>query len=90
MFDIFSEPEADSICSACQSRIASAAKIDVDDFLAGLILEDQGLLTDVLGLQSQFPHGRIEPLHLLAAILVEESSDGVKLLQGSGITRERF
>lgn len=39
-------------------------------------------------LQTRFQHGEIEPLHLLAAILREESSQGVKLLQDSGITQE--
>jgi hypothetical protein len=31
----------------------------------------------------------IEPLHLLAAILAEESSQGSRLLQGAGITQEK-
>jgi ATP-dependent Clp protease ATP-binding subunit ClpA len=39
-------------------------------------------------LQTRFQHKQIEPLHLLAAILAEELSRGVKLLQGSGITQE--
>jgi len=39
--------------------------------------------------QSQFRHNQIEPLHLLAAILTEEPSQGVKFLQSSGITREK-
>jgi ATP-dependent Clp protease ATP-binding subunit ClpA len=40
-------------------------------------------------LQRQFQHRQIQPLHLLAALLAEESSQGVKLLQDSGITREK-
>lgn len=40
-------------------------------------------------LRSRFKHSQIEPLHLLAAILAEESSQGVRLLQGSGITQEK-
>jgi len=39
--------------------------------------------------QTRFRHQQIEPLHLLAAILKEASSRGVKLLQGSGITQEK-
>lgn len=39
--------------------------------------------------QAQFPQGRIEPLHLLAAILTEESSHCAKLLQEFGITSEK-
>jgi ATP-dependent Clp protease ATP-binding subunit ClpA len=41
------------------------------------------------GFQTRFQHSQIEPLHLLAAILTEESSEAVKLLQGSGITQEK-
>jgi ATP-dependent Clp protease ATP-binding subunit ClpA len=40
--------------------------------------------------QTRFQHSQIEPLHLLAAILTEEASQGVKLLQGSGITLEKM
>jgi hypothetical protein len=39
--------------------------------------------------QILFRHPQIEPLRLLAAILKEASSQGVKLLEGSGITQER-
>jgi ATP-dependent Clp protease ATP-binding subunit ClpA len=45
-----------------------------------------GLAEDV---RTQFQHSHIEPLHLLAAILAEEASQSVKLLQGSGITQDR-
>lgn len=40
-------------------------------------------------LQARLQHREIEPLHLLAAILKEESSQGVKLLRDSGITQEK-
>jgi ATP-dependent Clp protease ATP-binding subunit ClpA len=40
-------------------------------------------------LQSRFKHSQIEPLHLLAAILAEESSQGARLLQRFGITQEK-
>jgi len=39
--------------------------------------------------QLQFQQSQTEPLHLLAAILAEESSQGVKLLQEFGITQEK-
>lgn len=39
--------------------------------------------------QTRFRHQQIEPLHLLAAILKEASSQGVKLLQSSGVTQEK-
>jgi ATP-dependent Clp protease ATP-binding subunit ClpA len=39
--------------------------------------------------QARFHHSQIEPLHLLAGILTEESSQGVKLLQEFGITQEK-
>lgn len=39
--------------------------------------------------QTRLEHSEIEPLHLLAAILTEESSRGVKLLHDSGITQEK-
>lgn len=127
-----------------------AAVVDTDDFLVGLVLEDQGLLLkslfpdveenafvgkgqphipffshklaeDVLTklekslprsqpvpetteiplssslervfdlakqLQSKFRHGHMEPLHFLAAILKEDSSEGAKLLRMSGVSLE--
>ena len=40
-------------------------------------------------IQTRFQHGQIEPLHLLAALLAEESSQGVMLLHDSGITQEK-
>jgi hypothetical protein len=40
-------------------------------------------------IQTRFRHSQIEPLHLLAALLTEGSSPGVKLLQDSGITQEK-
>jgi ATP-dependent Clp protease ATP-binding subunit ClpA len=130
-----------------------AEAIGVDDFLLGLVLEDQGMLgsmfsklyegggtfsntalshspffsaevamplltkienflshSKAIGLstevplsptlervfdaakdiQGEFHHAQIEPLHLLAAILKEESSQGVKLLQEFGITQEKI
>ena len=153
MFDVFSE-RAKQIVFAARLKAGERDSniVDVDDFLVGLVLEDQGLLTDMLSklhgepvtfvrsaeshvpffppktaqdllsslekllpppkpvvpttsasvspalkrvfdsakaLQSQFQHTRIQPLHLLAALLAEESSQGVQLLQGSGITREK-
>jgi ATP-dependent Clp protease ATP-binding subunit ClpA len=39
-------------------------------------------------LQLQFRHSHMEPLHLLAAILKENSSEGAKLLRRSGVTLE--
>ena len=128
-----------------------ATMIDTDDFLVGLILEDQGLFVKSLfpdieegpaffekgqphvpllsaeaaadlltnlrkillysepvpltteiplspslervfdqaqALQAQFGYSNMEPLHFLAAILKEDSSEGPKLLQRSGITLE--
>jgi hypothetical protein len=41
-------------------------------------------------IQGKFHYAQIEPLHLLAAILKEESSQGVKLLQEFGITQEKI
>jgi ATP-dependent Clp protease ATP-binding subunit ClpC len=40
-------------------------------------------------IQARFQHSQIEPLHLLAAILTEDASQGAKLLQGSGVTLEK-
>jgi ATP-dependent Clp protease ATP-binding subunit ClpA len=39
--------------------------------------------------QAHFHDGQIEPLHLLAGILAEESSQCAKLLQEYGIRREK-
>lgn len=46
-------------------------------------------LNSAKSFQTRFRHQQIEPLHLLAAILKEASSQGVNLLQGSGITQEK-
>ena len=124
--------------------------VDTDDFLVGLVLEDQGLLLKSLfpdveenafmekgqphvpffsqdlaedlltkpkkslpqsqpipettkmplssslervfdlakELQPQFRHSHMEPLHFLAAILKDDSSEGAKLLRRSGVTLE--
>jgi len=40
-------------------------------------------------IQTRFQHSQIEPLHVLAALLAEESSQGVKLLHDSEITQEK-
>jgi len=130
-----------------------ASLIDMDDFLVGIVLEDQGLLEqsvfssifegqgrlvnealshipffsakvadDLLAhlknilpqsqpmaltfeiplssslervfdsakaVQAQFQHAEIEPLHLLAAMLNTDSSEGVRFLRRFGMTRER-
>jgi ATP-dependent Clp protease ATP-binding subunit ClpA len=39
--------------------------------------------------QAQSQHRQIEPLHLLAAILTDESSQSVKLLQEFGISQKK-
>lgn len=47
------------------------------------------VLDSAKALQARLQHREIEALHLLAAILKEESSQGVNLLRDSGITQER-
>jgi len=39
--------------------------------------------------QKRFQHSQVEPLHLLAAVLTEDASQSVQLLQASGITQEK-
>jgi len=151
MFDNFST-RARQIVFAARFKAGErgAAVVDTDDFLAGLVLDDQGLLLkslfpdveenafvgkglphvpffshklaeDLLStlekslprsqpvpgttdiplssslervfdlakeLQPQFRHSHMEPLHFLAVILKEDSSEGAKLLQRSGVTLE--
>jgi len=151
MFDNFST-RARQIVFAARFKAGErgAAVVDTDDFLIGLVLEDQGLLlkglfpdveenafvkqgqphvpffsrelaedlliklekslprsqpvpeTTEIPLSSslervfdlakelppQFRHSHMEPLHFLAAILKEDSSEGAKLLQRSGVTLE--
>jgi ATP-dependent Clp protease ATP-binding subunit ClpA len=154
MFDTFSMRARQVVFAArCKAGERGASMIDVDDFLVGLVLEDQGMLgdnlfsklpgargtlrnkapshirffshelaeilltrmTDLLpklqpvGLsteiplspalksafdsaedfRTQFQSSQTEPLHLLAAILTEESNQGVKILQEAGITQEK-
>src|SRR5258705_1892591 len=154
MLDNFSE-RARQIVFAARFKAGErgANMIDTDDFLVGLVLEDQGMLEKTIlptifegqgtsvnrpqfhipffsskvaedllanlkkhlpqslpvalttemplspslerifdsakAVQTRFQHSQIEPLHLLAAILTEETSRGAKLLQGSGITLEK-
>ena len=40
-------------------------------------------------LRDELKHGEIEPLHLLAAILEDESSRGAQIFREAGITREK-
>jgi ATP-dependent Clp protease ATP-binding subunit ClpC len=40
-------------------------------------------------LQVRLHHSKVEPLHLLAAALAEESSPGVQLLRDAGVTEEK-
>jgi ATP-dependent Clp protease ATP-binding subunit ClpA len=151
MFDNFST-RARQIVFAARFKAGErgAAVVDTDDFLAGLVLDDQGLLLKSLfpdveenalmgkelphvplfphklaedlliklekslprsqpvpetteiplssslervfdlakELPPQFRHSHMEPLHFLAAILKEDSSEGAKLLQRSGVTLE--
>ena len=151
MFDNFST-RARQIVFAARFKAGErgAAVVDTDDFLAGLVLDDQGLLLKSLfpdveenafvgkglphvpffphklaedlliklekslprsqpvpetteiplssslervfdlakELQPQFRYSHMEPLHFLAAILKEDSSEGAKLLQRSGVTLE--
>ena len=154
MFDSFSLRSRQIVFAArVKAGERGANMIDIDDLLAGLVLEDQGMLEKGLGpklhegtvhfvnqaplhipffspesandllakiegilprskplelstdiplspavvrafnsaeeIQTRFRHGRIEPLHLLAALLAEESSQGIKLLHDSGITQEK-
>ena len=151
MFDNFST-RARQIVFAARFKAGErgAAVVDTDDYLAGLVLDDQGLLlksffpdvgenafvgkglphvpffphklaedllikletslprsqpvpeTTEIPLSSslervfdlakelppQFRHSHMEPLHFLAAILKEDSGEGAKLLQRSGVTLE--
>lgn len=154
MFDAFSM-RARQIVFAARFRAGArgASRIEVEDFLAGLVLEDQGTLGQTVfsklhdgqgtlrnnspshipffpeelakdlvtridqllpqikpvglsmeiplssalervfssakALQAQFHQRQIEPLHLLAAILKEESSHCARLLDDFGITSEK-
>src|ERR1700686_3375797 len=151
MFDSFSTRARQLVFAArFNGGERGAAVVDTDDFLVGLVLEDQGLLLKILfpdveenafvekgqphvpffsqelaedlltrlkkslprskplpettemplssslervfdlakELQPQFRHSRMEPLHFLAAILKEDSSEGAKLLRRSGVTLE--
>jgi hypothetical protein len=49
----------------------------------------EGAFDGAIHIQNTFNHKRIEPLHLLAAVLTEESNQHVKLLQDFGITKEQ-
>lgn len=154
MFDKFSK-RAMQIMFAARLKAGErgAEMIDTDDLIVGFVLEDQGMLAEVVfskifegqgtpvnmvpchlpffaskmaqnllaeleknlpqsrpvslatevplssslervfdsakALQVRLQHSEIEPLHLLAAILTDESSQGVQSLQGSGITQEK-
>ena len=154
MFDVFSTRTRQIVFAArFKAGERGASLIDVEDFLHGLVLEDQGTLvenlfsklddglgsprnegpshipffsqeeaknlatrieafstaTKPIGLsieiplssalerafdaakefQAQFHHSQIEPLHVLAAILTDASSQCAKLLHHFGITQEK-
>jgi ATP-dependent Clp protease ATP-binding subunit ClpA len=154
MFDAFSMRARQIVFAARFKAGARGANlIEVEDFLLGLVLEDQGMLgqsvfsklhdgqgtllnkapshtpfftqevaknlvtrinellpqMEPLGpsteiplspalerafgsakaFQDQFPYGPVEPLHLLVAILTEESGHSAKLLKEFGITTEK-
>lgn len=154
MFDSFSVRARQVVFAArFKAGARGAERIDMDDFLVALILEDQGAVAKTIfseihkgqgafvnqvpfhvpfiplktaedllaniesllpqsqpvaltaeiplspslkrvfdsakAIQTRLQHREIEPLHLLAAILTEESSGGVKLLRDSGITQEK-
>jgi len=154
MIDVFSMRAKQLVFAARFNAGEHGANlIDVEDFLLGLVLEDQGMLGENLfsklhdgvgtllnqapshipffspevaknlvtrmeahlpqlkpvslstevplspalkrafdsakDFQAQFQHSQIEPLHLLAAILTDESSQSVKLLQEFGITQKK-
>jgi ATP-dependent Clp protease ATP-binding subunit ClpC len=49
----------------------------------------QRALNSAKALQTSLQHSAVEPLHLLAAALAEESSPSVQLLRDAGVTREK-
>jgi ATP-dependent Clp protease ATP-binding subunit ClpA len=49
----------------------------------------ESVLNSAKGFKTRFEHKEIEPLHVMAAIVCEGASEGVKLLQESGVTEEK-
>lgn len=49
----------------------------------------KGTLDFVRVLVERLEQNHVEPLHLLAAVLAEESSNGARILKDSGITQEK-
>jgi ATP-dependent Clp protease ATP-binding subunit ClpC len=46
------------------------------------------MFSGAIGFRDRFQHSHVEPLHLLAAALADESSQGARILQQAGITQE--
>ena len=52
-------------------------------------LSFQHAIQSAKDLQARLHHSNVEPLHLLAAALTEQSSPGVQLLRDAGVTEEK-
>jgi ATP-dependent Clp protease ATP-binding subunit ClpC len=62
--------------------LATTAEIPISPSL-------QRIFNSAKALQTSLQHSAVEPLHLLAAALAEESSPGVQLLHDAGVTEEK-
>jgi ATP-dependent Clp protease ATP-binding subunit ClpA len=84
----FSQQEAKSLVTGIEALQTQSKPVDLSTEipLSPALERAFGLAKDF---QVHFHHSQIEPLHLLAAIMTEESSQCVKLLEEFGITREK-
>src|SRR5258708_1328893 len=84
----FSQEEAKNLVTGIEARQTQSKPVGLSTEipLSPALERAFGLAKDF---QARFHHSQIEPLHLLAAILTEESGQCVKLLEEFGITREK-
>jgi ATP-dependent Clp protease ATP-binding subunit ClpA len=83
----FSQEEAKNLVTSIEALQTQSKPIGLSAEIPLSALERA--LGSAKDFQITFHHSQIEPLHLLAGILTEESSQSVKLLQEFGITREK-
>jgi ATP-dependent Clp protease ATP-binding subunit ClpA len=87
-FQFFSQEVAKRLVTRIEILLPQLKPVDLSTKLA-LSPALERAFGSAKDFQAQFNHSKIEPLHLLAAILTEESSQGVRLLQEFGITQQK-
>ena len=84
----FPKEKADNLVTRIEALLPKTEPVGLSTEIA-LSSALQRAFGSAIGFQAQFRHDQIEPLHLLAGLLTEESSHCIRLLQEVGITQEK-